>query len=306
MSKKNVPLLFGEVLFDVFEDKAAILGGAPFNVAWHLQGFGLQPLFVSRIGGDKNGSEVMRRVKEWGMSFAGIQKDDRYPTGIVSVTTKKGEPQFNIRSDQAYDFINAIDVEKIIANTAYKLIYHGTLALRNDVSHRALNKIIQKTGTKIFLDINLRKPWWSDKLILKMITEAQWLKCNSDELDLIAQVMQIDAKDIHGLAYKICKKFDLEFVIVTLGDKGAFIIDKDDQISKTRPSRILNLVDTVGAGDGFSAVAILGILKNWNKQTILKRSAEFASKICQTRGAILNDEKYYKRILNEWKVNDEE
>lgn len=300
MLKKNVPLIFGEVLFDIFDHKNSVPGGAPFNVAWHLQGFGLQPFFVSRIGSDENGNNIIQRMKEWGMFLPGVQKDDQHPTGTVSVTTKNGEPEFDIHAEQAYDFINFDRLQKFIENSSYPLLYHGTLAIRNKVSRETLTMIKRNTGSKIFLDVNLRKPWWNGELVAQQITEAHWTKCNADELKLIAEIAGVYDENLHDLANKICKIFSLEFLIVTLGAKGALIIDKNEQLNTIRPKPVSKLMDTVGAGDGFSAVAILGILNNWKTQIILSRATDFAAKICEIQGATLNDHNYYNSLLNTW------
>ena len=296
----NEILVFGEVLFDDFGRDNVVLGGAPFNVAWHLQGFGIQPFFVSRIGNDKNGKIVVQRMKDWGLSVEGMQKDDMYPTGIVSVTTKNGEPEFNIRSEQAYDFINFIELNKRILNKSFSIIYNGTLALRNEPSLETLKMIRMKTGSKVFLDINLRDPWWKHDIIVQEMTEANWVKCNSNELKLIARSFNMNQDNVHKLAINLCTQLNLEFLIVTLGEKGALIIDKERQENTMAPVPVTNLTDTVGAGDAFSAVSILGVLKKWDIQTILKRAIDFSAKMCQVKGATLNDKKYYELLLKEW------
>lgn len=299
--KKNVPLIFGEVLFDIFENKNSVPGGAPFNVAWHLQGLGLQPFFVSRVGSDGNGNRIIQRMKDWGMSLRGVQRDDRHPTGTVSVTISNGEPEFDIHPEQAYDFIDFSRIKNLVENKSYPLLYHGTLAIRNEISRNTLKMIKQKTGAKVFLDINIREPWWSSELVTLQLAAANWVKCNADELKLIAEITGSSDENLYELAAKICKIFSLDFLIVTLGEQGAFIIDKNEQLNKSRPRLVANLVDTVGAGDGFSAVSIFGILNNWQNQVILERAVEFAAKICGIRGATLNDHNYYDFILNRWK-----
>ena len=121
------PVVFGEVLFDTFPDGAAVLGGAPFNVAWHLQGFGLDPLFISRIGDDEPGTRVLDTMRAWGMDIRGLQVDDDHPTGKVQVSLDHGQPSFSILADQAYDFIELEAAVGAATRAAPALLYHGSL-----------------------------------------------------------------------------------------------------------------------------------------------------------------------------------
>lgn len=300
MTKDNNILVFGEVLFDTFGPDDVVLGGAPFNVAWHLQGFGLKPIFISRIGNDPNGQKVIQNMKTWGMSTTAIQYDDKYPTGIVSVSTKNGEPTFDIRSEQAYDFIDYNDIPNHIKENTVSIIYHGILALRNEFSYNTLKLFKSKSNGKIFLDVNLRDPWWNQEIIVQQMSDANWVKCNSNELKIIGQAFKIYDENLSNLANQICKESDLEFLIVTLGDKGAFIINQNGKINTVAQVPVSEVVDTVGAGDAFSAVSILGIVNKWPKHIILERAIEFAAKMCQTKGATLNNKKYYQFILKKW------
>ncbi len=128
------PVVFGEVLFDTFPDGAAVLGGAPFNVAWHLQGFGLDPLFISRIGDDEPGTRVLDTMRAWGMDIRGLQVDSERPTGKVQVSFDNGQPGFSILPDQAYDFIDLEAAAGAAARAVPALLYHGSLIARHAVS----------------------------------------------------------------------------------------------------------------------------------------------------------------------------
>ncbi len=100
----NKVIIFGEILFDIF-DNTEILGGAPFNVAKHLNGFGLKPIIISRIGNDKRGKIILSKMKLWNMETSGIQIDDEHQTGIVNVKIINEEPQFKTLVNLAYDYI---------------------------------------------------------------------------------------------------------------------------------------------------------------------------------------------------------
>lgn len=156
-------VIFGEVLFDHFPDGSVVLGGAPFNVAWHLQAFGLSPLFISRVGNDPLGQQIKTHMSEWGMSTCGLQLDSSHPTGTVDVQIDRGEPSYNIVEGCAYDFI---DRSALPSMRDRGFLYHGTLAIRNSVSEKTLKAIKDEHNLSIFVDINLRPPWWNRKSVV--------------------------------------------------------------------------------------------------------------------------------------------
>jgi fructokinase len=303
MSLQENILIFGEVLFDDFGEQKKVLGGAPFNVAWNLQGFGLNPLFISRIGNDKNGEEVEKKMRRWGMSAQGIQVDNTQPTGLVRVEIVNGEPRFTILPEQAYDFIDSVQTGRFIRPLPYQIVYHGTLALRNEISHHALNTITRKQGIRIFLDVNLREPWWRAETIINNVARATWVKCNADEIKLIADMARIIVRDEEEIAATLCREYDLDALFVTLGSKGAFIVDAAGKVYRGESARVVNLVDTVGAGDGFCAVSLLGLLNAWDTDILLDRAIAFASEICRIRGATIDDKMFYKDLLKKWDIN---
>ena len=147
------PLIFGEVLYDCFPDGQAILGGAPFNVAWHLQGFGLAPLFISRVGDDALGRRVREAMHSHGMDTSGLQLDSAHPTGRVTITLSGGGHDFDITPDQAYDYI---DREALPSMPETALFYHGSLASRSPVSAQTLAFLRRHYAGRCLVDVNLR------------------------------------------------------------------------------------------------------------------------------------------------------
>lgn len=297
------PLIFGEVLFDHFPDGTRVLGGAPFNVAWHLQGFGLNPLFVSRVGKDADGMEIQDQMKQWGMDLAGLQLDSQFPTGQVSVQFHNQQPSYDILSQQAYDYIDADEMLHCIDNASIGLIYHGSLALREEQNFYTLQKLQDKLNTLVFVDINLRAPWWTSSLLDSIIQRAHWLKVNDEEIFDIAQDKSINLKkDLYKGAQELLKSYFLQGLILTLGEKGAALISADG--IETSPSHTVeNLVDTVGAGDAFASVCIVGLMQRWPAELILSRALAFAAKICGIRGATLKEQNFYQQVLQSWNPN---
>lgn len=289
------PLIFGEVLFDQFEDGSSVLGGAPFNVAWHLQAFGLQPLFVSRVGDDSYGRRIRDEMQKWGMSTAGLQKDSTYPTGLVSVTLKNDEPSFDILADRAYDHISADALPPITPS----LIYHGSLAIRHPVSAAALSTIKQQYDAPVFIDVNLRPPWWQHETLKGLLKDATWAKLNNNEIDIL---IEGDAAPVDK-ASALLQRFNIETVILTLGAEGALALTLNKDPIRVAPSQALNIIDTVGAGDAFSSICILGHLKQWSVKSILQRAQAFASAIVQIRGATISDAEFYQPFINDWRLD---
>ncbi len=291
------PVIFGEVLFDCFEDEVT-LGGAPFNVAWHLRGFGLNPLLVSRVGEDELGHQVVASMERWGMDTAGLQRGAERPTGRVRVTVDAGQPRYDILPNQAYDFIDHRAVSTVREHGDLAQLYHGTLALRNEVSDATLRAIRHESGLPVFIDVNLRPPWWDLSKVTEILPGATCIKLNEDELNLLER--QAPESDSQTRAAHLREAHGAEVVLVTQGKLGAFALTPDGLCSAAAQP-VHNLVDTVGAGDGFSAVAIIGVLEHWPWERTLRRAAAFAARICEYRGAIREDRGLYEKVRGRWR-----
>jgi len=295
MNKKSAPVIYGEVLYDCFPDGNRVLGGAPFNVAWHCQAFGLNPLFISRVGNDRLGEEIKEAMENWGMNLEGLQYDNTHPTGIVDVKFISGEPTYDIIINSAWDYIDFECLPKLDEDS---ILYHGSLVLRNDVSATALRYLKKATQSLVFVDINLRTPWWNIKMINEIITDCMCLKLNEDELGLIASnnaTIEDGMKDLFNTNA-------LDTIIVTLGEKGVIAFDSSGEFSHVSPELATEVMDTVGAGDSFSSVLLLGQYKNWPLHTTLQRAQQFASAIVGIQGATINNKAFYQPFIDEWQL----
>jgi fructokinase len=294
------PVIVGEVLFDVFPDGLRVLGGAPFNVAWHLQAFGFEPLVVTRIGGDTLGDEVLRAMEGWGMDVTGVQVDAGATTGRVRVELDHSAPTFEILDDQAYDRLDATAAMAAATEARPALLYHGSLIARSEIGRGVLGEL-RVTGAPVFVDINLRDPWWRPSDVGELITGARWLKVNDDELaKLIPEPAGADGmKGPELAAAELARRNGIEQVIVTCGDRGAFVV-VEGRSTAGRPPVAVEVVDTVGAGDAFSAIWIAGVLRRWRPETTLIRALGFAGAVCGFRGATTSDRRVYERQLTAW------
>jgi len=288
MVKQN-PLIFGETLFDCYAQDDCVLGGAAFNVARHLQGWGCYPLLLSRVGNDLKGHAIVEAMQQFSMYTSGVQIDDQQRTGQVNVSLQKGQPHFDIEPLSAYDFISS----KGLPLQPPSLIYHGSLALRHRVSAQTLDEIVQNYSAPLFMDVNLRTPWWSGADVQQRMNQASWVKLNHDEL----QALYKPQGGLHAKAEGLMRHHNLQRVIVTCGEQGAFALDQLQGYAEAAPAEKLDVVDTVGAGDAFASVCLLGILSDWPLQITLDRAQQFASIIVQQQGAIPACATVYQALL---------
>ncbi|MFC1628006.1 carbohydrate kinase [Gemmatimonadota bacterium] len=288
-----VPVIFGEVLFDFFPDGNSVLGGAPFNVAWHLQAFGLSPLMISRVGDDGLGKKVKTLMQGWHMNTNGLQLDPEHPTGSVDITFDKGEPRYSIVEHRAYDYI---DANLLPVSAGNSMLYHGSLVLRNQNSRQALSKLKRHHTGSIFIDVNLRDPWWQKEFISHLADEADWVKLNEAELALLG----CGVGNIRSQAREFIDNSRLEGLVVTLGEKGAIALTANSEFAEVMPSQTLEVVDTVGAGDAFTSVLILGLSHNWPLEQMVQRAQDFASLIVCQQGATIHNPGFYQAIIADW------
>ncbi len=290
MNKFSELLVFGEMLFDCFPTGEQVLGGAPFNVAWHLQALGDRPRMISRVGDDPLGRKILTAMADWGMDTGAVPIDFVHPTGRVDVRLVNDEPSYDIVPDCAYDFIDAATLT-VPGNGG--ILYHGTLGLRNAVSRNAFAVLTRNPNLSIFLDVNLRAPWWRPAEVYSCLERARWAKLNREELRLLG----FASDDLEKEISRMRQRFQLEQVILTQGAAGAVVGTSDDEFYHVVPQPIPHLVDTVGAGDAFSAVYIHGLRAGWEIAQILEVAQDFAGRVIGLRGATTNDPDFYREFV---------
>jgi len=297
MNKPFNPVIYGEVLYDCFPDGRQVLGGAPFNVAWHCQAFGLDPLFISRVGNDPLGEQIEASMKEWGISTRGLQIDELHPTGIVDVSISNGEPLYNIVENSAWDYIDEDQLPELGGTI---VLYHGSLALRSSESQKTLGKIKKENSLTVFVDINLRPPWWDISTIRDIIGQSNWLKLNENELGFIIK----DTHSLESSMNQLVTDNSLEMLIVTRGEHGAAILVPGSNLIYVAPKMTVNIADTVGAGDAFSSIMLVGQYYNWPVDISIGRAQEFAGEIVGLQGATTNDKTFYQPFIDKWKITN--
>ena len=305
MSSTNIshlhgkPIIYGEVLFDIFPDGRKVLGGAPFNVAWHLQGFDLAPMVISRVGPDAEGQNVLDAMKDWGLDTQGIQHDASFPTGGVEITMQGTDHRFDIRAEQAYDYIDYQALAEAIDDQPLSLIYLGSLIMRNQTSRETLERLLDEKQLPIFVDINLRDPWWDAVGIESIMSRARWAKLNNEELATLVPGTVQSEEGLMLAANEALARFELDAIVVTRGADGAFITTADGTVTG-KPDTVDDLVDTIGAGDAFCAVTLFGLHAGWSASEIIERALGFAAEICKQRGATSSNHELYENTHAKW------
>lgn len=294
-------LAFGETLVDEFRDRS-VLGGAPFNVACHLAALGAHPVLVTRAGKDPLGEALMQTMVERGLDLRGVQSDPSRPTGRVRVTETESGHRFDILTDQAYDYIHP-GMARMVALSAHpSLVYFGTLAQRGE-SRRALRDVLAAVETCAFLDVNLRDPWVETEVLQWSLQQAAVVKMNEDELTRICTLFSLGGSSPEISAAALLSSFDLQRIVITRGEAGAWTLDRAGRIVEVDAQPVTHLVDTVGAGDGFASIFMLGMLRDWPVDVQMARADTFARAICGIRGAVPASPDFYAPFLREWELS---
>jgi fructokinase len=170
------------------------------------------------------------------------------------------------------------------------------LALRDATSRESLSRLKREYKCPVFVDVNLRTPWWNTARVYATAEDATWLKLNEYELDSLLPGQE----NLEQRCRQFLERFNLDAVFVTLGEKGALALDRDNHMYSTKPQENILIMDTVGAGDAFSSVLLLGLMNDWPLDTTMHRAQEFASAVVGQRGAITQDKKFYQTFSKKW------
>ena len=252
-----------------------------------MRALGYHPRLISRIGNDALGQQLITAMQQWGMDTTLLQQDNEHPTGQVNVSLVDGEPRYDIVTQSAWDYIEM--PKQLPSLTQRAVLYHGSLAARHSVSRQTLENLIDNTHIDVFVDVNLRDPWWQKDWLFRCLERARWVKMNQDEFAMLG----FNAADLQQDMTRMHSHFHLDQLIITCGEKGAIIRDKTGVFHHSEPDSTAFVVDTVGAGDGFAAVYLHGLLQQWSIQHSLQQAQRFASKIISQRGAVLTDKAAY-------------
>ncbi len=268
-----------------------MLGGAPFNVAWNLHMLGCVPRFISAVGFDEQADKVLDRMSQSQLPTDFVQRN-QFSTGAVNVSFADGEPEYEIPLGQAFDHIEYDPAT--IESVTPSLLYHGSLIWRNPTSRQSLTHLRSNIQAPIFVDLNLREPWFDPQWLPEILGGISILKLNKNELQAVTGTpAAADNNAVEAAAVAFKRQHNLDQLWVTAGSEGAWLFDRDDNASWEAVPPVDKFVDSVGAGDAFAAYVIYGFLNELPAQTTLRQAVRFAARICQIRGATSQDISVY-------------
>jgi len=279
----------GEVLWDLLLTGPQ-LGGAPANFAYHAHALGAQAQVITRVGKDDYGREIIRRFHEMSLPETGVQVDETAPTGIAKVELSgDGLAHFTIQEDVAWDHI-AVTTEALVAASEAHAICFGSLAQRSEPSRNTIRQLVAaapRDALRVF-DINLRQQFYSRDVIEQSLQRANVLKLNDDELPTLAAMFNLSGSAEDHIE-RLAQMFGLRLVALTRGANGSLLYQKDNDNNEVRwsdcASRPVKVVDTVGAGDSFTATLVLGLLRKMDLDEINAIANEVARYVCSQPGA---------------------
>ena len=275
----------GEVLWDIYPDAPKVAGGAPFNFAFHCHQLGHPAAIVSRVGDDDLGRELRGRVRELGMSDAFIQTDPDHPTGTAGVfKNPNGGQSFRISEDVAWDNLAWTD-DLAALSVASRVVCFGTLAVRCQPTFDVINAFGTGDETTRVFDVNLRGDYFSRDAVAWGLARAHWVKISEEELPRVAALFDISATPDTMFA-----KFHQTFLrpdqllIVTKGADGAELLwpERDECICE--PGVPAEVVDTVGAGDSFTAALVCKHLEGWPLRLAARFAVHYSARVCEYQG----------------------
>lgn len=282
-SKKQIIVGLGEILWDLLPD-GKMLGGAPANFAYHCKQMGADSKVVSAVGDDEQGKEILEKANSLRLATEYIQINTNKDTGRVSVRLdNEGHPTYIIHENVAWDFIEVTEKTADLLRSADAVCF-GSLAQRSPVSRKTINTYLRSVPVdcmKVF-DINLRQEYYSKELIESSLYNSNILKINDDELEVLSRMFKL-GKTEHQKIEQLISDFDLKLIALTKGESGSSLYTPGE-ISHFRSPKV-KVVDTVGAGDSFTAALIVGLLNELEINQIHRLASEISAFVCTKKGA---------------------
>lgn len=281
-NKLSVVVGIGEVLWDCFPDDRK-LGGAPFNFSFHCNQLGVRAFPVSAVGNDQAGADIRNQMAFNHLADDYVQTDLNHATGKVLVSITDGTPRYEICPDAAWDYIQMNDPLLELASNVSAVCF-GSLCQRNQVSRATIYSFLDalKPETIKIFDVNLRQNFYSKAMIEDSLQRSTVLKLNDEELPVLAQMFSLRGSIPEQLCLLI-RLFPLKLVALTRGGEGAMLITADQREELAGfPTQV---VDTVGAGDAFTAVLCAGLLNHQPLPEMIQDACRVAAFVCTQTGA---------------------
>ncbi len=282
---KDLVVGMGEALWDVLPEGKKI-GGAPANFAYHVSQFGLPSCVVSAVGDDALGKEIVENFTSKGLNQHIAEVP--YPTGTVQVEIDPaGVPQYEIKENVAWDNIPyTAHLEQLAEKT--KAVCFGSLAQRNVVSRNTINRFLdampQTDDTLVVFDVNLRQGFYNKEILCNSMKRCNILKINDEELVTVSRMFGYPGIDLQDKCWILLGKYNLKMLILTCGINGSYVFTPGNVSFQPTPK--VEVADTVGAGDSFTAAFIASILKGKSVQDAHSLAVQTSAYVCTKKGAM--------------------
>ena len=284
----NKPIVvgMGEALWDVLPDGKKI-GGAPANFAFHAGQAGMDSRVVSAVGKDALGEEALATLEGKGLNIEAVARVD-FPTGVVNVSLgEQGIPQYDICEGVAWDNIPFTPALANLASQAQAVCW-GSLAQRNEASRKTIFSFLDampsdEARLKVF-DINLRQQFYTLEIIEASCRRANVLKINDEELVLVSEMLRLGAGSPEVLCRSLMERYGLSILVLTCGANGSYVFTPVETSYRVTPK--VQVADTVGAGDSFTATLVGELLRNTPVGVAHEHAVEVAAYVCTQQGAM--------------------
>lgn len=256
-------------------------GGAPMNVAIHLKNFGMNPAFISRVGDDDLGIELMNYLKDQSFNIRFIQTGKTHLTGIVKVNlTDKTEVTYKIVQPVAWDYIQLTSENQQVVKQSDVFVY-GTLSVRSQQSRDTLFELLKTANLKVF-DVNIRPPHLERETTEYLLQQADIVKVNEHELALVCDWFGIQP-DVETQMKFLYERFNLKLVCVTLGAEGAVVLSEEG--FHMQAGYEVQVEDTIGSGDSFLAMFLKEYTSGSSIPSALKKACAVGALVASHSGA---------------------
>lgn len=275
----------GEALWDILPEGKK-LGGAPANFAYHISQFGLQSRVVSAVGDDKLGYEIKESFAD--KHLKGMMPTVAYPTGTVQVQLDAdGVPCYDIKENVAWDNIPFTPQLQELAGQTCAVCF-GSLAQRNVVSRETINAFLRampnEAGRYKIFDINLRQSFYTKEILCQSMQQCNVLKINDEELVVVSRMFGYPGIDLQDKCWILLAKYDLKILILTCGVNGSYVFTPGNVSFVQTPA--VEVADTVGAGDSFTAAFVSAMLKGKPVVEAHQLAVNVSAYVCTQQGAM--------------------
>lgn len=277
----------GDILWDCLPEGRKI-GGAPANFAYYTKQFGYDSMVVSAVGNDVLGMEIREVLDTAGLEY--ILDVPEYPTGTVVIDLdENGIPSYDIKENVAYDFIPFTPELEEVARKCNVACF-GSMTQRNPVSRNTIRRFLesmpQTEETYKVFDINLRQHFYDKEIISESLRLCNVFKINDEELVVVKDMFKYEGESYKEVCLKIISEWNLKYLILTCGTNGSYIFTENESSFMETP--VVNVADTVGAGDSFISAFMASILKGQDIRTAHELAVKISAYICTQYGAMLD------------------